>query len=308
MGRVIVLGGGPAGLLAAYSLHRRGWSVTVLDRSGPRPQAEHAHRLPAALWQALLSTIPGLRAQLLSGGALLAPGGAVWCSRALLDGALRRSVSEQLPVLDADITDVGYDGETWAVEAGDGQRWSAPALVDATGARRASLSALGPVTLDVGPLPDRTASAVVSGLGAQTVWCAEGALLLPEERGQHRLSLRCPTGTPLPRSTAMLRAMLPAALAAQLDGCHLDEPRLSGGRPCRRPVLEEGDFPSAWALVGDAAVETPPALGWGLWLAWQCAERLQRAETLTAARAEISQLGQRAWEEAMLRCALAYSA
>lgn len=303
MRRVTVLGGGPAGLLAAHGLHRAGWSVTVLDRGGPRPQAEHTHRLPAALWRSLLEEIPGLWEQLQAGGALRAPDGEVWCSRGLLDAALHHSIARLLPARTADVT-VARGDRMWRLAARDGRGWSTPALVDATGARRASLSALDAVTLDVGPVTPRTVSAAVSGLEAPMVWRSGQVLLQPEEHGRHRLSLRCPTGAPLPRSAAALRAALPPRLAAQIAAGEIGALRLSGGRPCRRPVLPD-DLPAGWALVGDAAVETSPVHGWGVWLAWQCAQRLQAADTLAEARVAITHLSQRSWEEAMLRDALA---
>lgn len=117
-GRCLVIGGGLAGASAAFSLARRGWRVTVLDR-GTEPAAG-ASGLPAGLFAPHVSaddralsclTRSGVRATLERAQALLREG-KDW----QLSGVLEHRVkdSRDLP---------GH----WLVPGSPGQAWSRPA-------------------------------------------------------------------------------------------------------------------------------------------------------------------------------------
>ncbi|MFD7767008.1 FAD-dependent oxidoreductase [Streptomyces sp. NPDC059787] len=154
--RAVVIGAGPAGMLAAAVLSRAGADeVVVLDRDelpdGPEhrkglPQGRHAHLLMAGGMDAMEELLPGagLRGRLLAAGAheiplssgMLALTSEGWlrrwrregpamvtCSRALVDWVVRATVREQMPVEIRRAAVVGLTGSAGRVR---GVRIAAP--------------------------------------------------------------------------------------------------------------------------------------------------------------------------------------
>jgi 2-polyprenyl-6-methoxyphenol hydroxylase-like FAD-dependent oxidoreductase len=180
-GRVIVLGAGVAGLLAALALQARGLAVTVVDTTPPvddaaAPPPEPVHRLPAALWLDPPAWLAGLGEALRAQG--VGPGVLQLCSvegcarerwpllpdKASLHAALgsllqaRPGVQRwRLPRLR-----LQWAGGLWqlseAAEVVDGPPAAptgllqAAALVDASGGRRALQTALLAACGDAGAL------------------------------------------------------------------------------------------------------------------------------------------------------------
>ncbi|MEZ0068174.1 flavin-dependent dehydrogenase [Streptacidiphilus sp. MAP12-20] len=123
-GRAVVIGGGVAGLLAAWALREHAQEVVVVERDrypdGPAfragvPQGRHAHLLLEGGHRVLDELMPGIRAELLESGAtrVLVPNGLRWlssagwmseyesdagflsCTRPLLDDAVLRRVRSE---------------------------------------------------------------------------------------------------------------------------------------------------------------------------------------------------------------------
>ena len=113
--RAIVIGAGLAGASAAYSLTRRGWQVTVLDRAGT--PAAGASGLPAGVVAPHVSPDDRLLSQLSRSGVMatlaraaeLLPEGVAWSACGVLERRLKDS--RELP-------------DTWMDPASPGHAWS----------------------------------------------------------------------------------------------------------------------------------------------------------------------------------------
>ena len=134
----LIVGASLAGLMASLSLARRGFAVTVLERSDDSGRTGAALSIP----EGLLERITGLPASALPRG--LAPGVQSWFA---VHDALRAAAAANPRIelrSNTTVTEVGHDAEAaWAVTAG-GLRFRADILVGADGHRSVTRQFVAP--------------------------------------------------------------------------------------------------------------------------------------------------------------------
>lgn len=276
--RALVVGAGPAGLLAATALSRQGFAVHLADPepgngARTRPQSVHVHLWPGSAWQRLKSWLPELEA-------LTGP----WPTRATLDDVLWRLCRPQVDQVHATrIRELVFRESS--VDALTDAGWLAfDLVVDASGASRATLASVAkacgfPVTLHEGPPSGGYVTLLLAGIdlnGDEAVVAARdaksgaGAILMGAAGSAARLTLQVPPGAGVPADLPMALRFLEAfddprlhevCRAATLEG----NPVRYGNRPHARLALEEmAGLPGNWIPVGDCLLATPPYLGHGL--------------------------------------------
>ncbi len=320
---VAVLGHGVAGMLCALALADAGATPLLLDTAGgrPLPAVTPVHRLPESLWHAPPPWLAGLADALKAVGAVAGVRHVVAAhgthrqsldllpDKAQLECALRRLVQQQPAILQGAAGRAGgmqrmgharATGEWRATECGDAPPWRASALVDASGARRASLPCLAAAGA---ALPDsevccgrQTYHSLALQLNAappRQQWLIDdgpGQAWLVDVTAGGRLTItrRVEETTPTDGLVAALSRALArrsiTRLGAWLQTAQpLGPPCTHRAPPARRLLLTHP--PAGWLAVGDALVQTPPWQGNGVAQARQHAEQLGAAWAMSPASA-----------------------
>jgi len=340
--RIAIIGGGPAGLLAARTLANAGARIDLIDPTlaephPSRPQSEHIHLLPTAIWPRLERLAPGLGDTLknlgvpraCAGAATLdgEPGGepVAWPDRACFDAALlTRCRDAAAGIHAAHLVQSALRRGRWKLALADGTELAADAVVDASGVRRASFAAIAalmgkPVPVEHGPSGGGYASIALEAIALPEKCIGHRlkggatdhrAILLRERGKMWRLTLQLRPGTPLPRSRKKVLAVLRAFADRRLFSAVI-RARLSGQfatwvaqRPSRAALEAVQGLPDGWLPLGDALLTTPPHFGRGIAQIVHQAEildeRIRAGAGLAAIRDELCAATAQQWLQAAL--------
>lgn len=276
--RALVLGAGPAGLLTALTLARRGYAVHLADPSPgdgarTRPQSAHVHSYPASAWERLTTWLPELPT--ITGR---------HPERPRLDAALWALCRPYLAVTHAarlSALSFRAGGAQVRLSARD---LSFELVVDASGLARATIAGVAsscnaPVPIDEGPpgagyLSLRLGGVVRSDtrpmLACRHSDTGAGAILLTRPDASACLTLQIPreASTPADLETvlAFLARLPDSRLLQSCSGARMQgPPRRFPGRPASRLALDAMmNLPDPWIPVGDCLLSTQPFLGHGI--------------------------------------------
>ncbi|WP_101069178.1 lycopene cyclase family protein [Roseovarius salinarum] len=295
--RAVVIGAGPAGLLAALVLARHGLAVTCLDArdlaaGAPVAQAEHAHVLPADLPDTLADAVPALgpvlRGAVEEGWTLSVDGAAPrpwsFLSREAVEQHLDTAARAASVVMRARARVTGIEPTARGLRViTPADAIAADLVVDASGAARvtaARAAALGlALTLDeighpmhyasyAGPLPGGAPRR------RALVWNASDSLravVLARGDGRFHLTFQADIPLSLPEVAALPRWLAargaPEVLVATLEAGPARTgatPRRYTAPPVRRLACTDGGGALPWLALGDALLQTPPRFANGL--------------------------------------------
>jgi digeranylgeranylglycerophospholipid reductase len=292
-GEALVIGGGPAGLLAAREISRLGVEVTLIEEHHSIGEPNHCAGLLSieGLKRIGVEPSPDYVQSRIKGGRVISPGGiaieftgAKDRAYAVDRGIFDRHLAEQAMDSGADIRTglrarelIIRDGR---VEGARGRGWEhrAGVTIDAEGGARALARQLGLNGGGDGALSG--ANVEVSGVDVEPemveVWLGSSiapgffAWVIPLGSGEARCGLACKTGDAPERLIRFVERRFNRGRLGPLRGGVV----LTGG-PLRKTY---GD---GILLVGDAAGQTKPTTGGGVILGGLCAIEAGR----TAARA-----------------------
>lgn len=282
MTRALVIGAGPAGLLASRVLTDRGFDVTLATRerdiATPQPSWHHVHVMSSATLERIEALAPGTAAYWPLEVGKRRP------DRAALDHALAvrcLPAVEGRTIAGSFTLDWGRDNAivTWQ----DGTTWHGGVVIDASGSARATCHAIArrlgrPVPMDALAGTGRYTSTVLHGV---TVPSDDGFLAVRAQEGGSGallLALGAHTARITVQTPATVRITTPGELRlawerlgnADLNGaCGAAEVATVlarwGPHPTMRVVLEEcAGAPLGWYPIGDALLVTPPHIARGI--------------------------------------------
>lgn len=295
---VLVIGAGPAGLLAALVLSRSGCRVVVAEypgrRSAGRPQWHHVHLIDQSTWETLRSLIPGLDQEMVRLGAPVAAADAdsldgcgrgpqrAFPDRRTLDTGLGNLCRDDPSV---ECLDDNMAGRLQARGPGFVDPVECDAaydlVIDCSGTARASLPRL-PAECHPFVVEGTTAGAHASLRVTGLEWPDKvvghltrdadglgGCLLRRCSAEESLISWLLPDETPLPRDAETLLRMTrrcsdPRIAELMRHAIPAGPVRHWRGRRMSRLGFEGGHLPGGWLALGDALLHTPPRQGRGL--------------------------------------------
>ncbi|MEE4172729.1 MAG: lycopene cyclase family protein [Xanthomonadales bacterium] len=280
----VIIGGGPAGLMAAGALARRGLKVECIDPAPgrPSPQSLHVHHVAADSWAGVTTYLPGLTARLQALGR--SP------DRADVDRCLADRLPRGVTLRRAGFRSARRHAAAWRVTLDTKETVSAPILIDASGRYRRSLRAVArhlgqPVPIDEGPASGCYRSCRIAADG--TLWEADtfrfsspggrtGVLGQRCGDGHWRLTLVTHDGGPdAPWPT--LLTLLPRAIRDPLAA--MEPPRRwhrHGAQKAGLLALDRTPAVEGWLPLGDALLTTAPYQGQGITNALRQVQALDR--------------------------------
>lgn len=282
-GEALIIGGGPAGLLAAREMAKRGLEVTVIEEHPEVGEPNHCAGLLSVegLKRIVVDPSPNYIQNKVKGGRVISPGGIIIELEDTRDrayvvdrAAFDRNLAEQAVDLGADIRKglrarelVLKDGK---VEGARGRGWEfmAEITIDAEGGARTLARQLGLVWGGGGAL--QGVNVEVSGVDVDPemveVWLggsiAPGffAWVIPLGSGEARCGLACKTGDAPRRLERFVERRFKGGKMGPIRG---------GALFTKGPI--ERTYGDGIILVGDAAGQTKPTTGGGVILGGICA-------------------------------------
>lgn len=268
----LVIGGGPAGLMAAGVLARQGLAVECIDPAPgkPAPQSVHVHHVATDTWTGVAACLPGLGARLETLGR--SP------DRADVDRCLADSLPRGITLRRAALRSARPRKRCWQVTLDTGETVSAPVMIDATGRHRRSLRAVSshlgqPVPVDQGPASGRYLSCRIAA--SESLWEEETFRFSSRDGRSGVLGQRCKDGlwrlTLLTRNDAVvppwpaILSILPKRIRVRIE---LLEPpprwHRHGAQKAGLLALDRMPIVEGWLPLGDALLTTAPYQGQGI--------------------------------------------
>ena len=321
----VVLGGGPAGLLAARVLGATGRSVLCLDDRFGRasPQSQHVHHFRGDTWARLAASWPDIDEHLEAAGVLFTDADGRYCpasrthatpqpDRAVLDSLLPQLESPGVGRYAERALHAHWRNGAWTIETQDATTHRARWLIDATGRARKSLGWIAairhrPAAVDEAPTPNLYYSALFEApdLAPERVLlrerqaCGAGLLGLRLSERRWRITLvsaaarHAATGDDtLARAPETFRKPL---LTARRLSCW----RRHGAPPASLLAMDEIQGVPGWFALGDGLLTTAPYQGNGYAQLLDQVEALalglQGDESADQLRLRLFRVARRAW-------------
>ena len=284
---LLIIGGGPAGLLAATVFGRHGYSVACVEVSPDLParQSDHVHLFQAESLNTIDAWMPGFMRSLVENGAIRVDGdgytvaagaGHPHPSRAVLDTTLRVLCEQR--IFHAKALAIHDEGDCWRLQLSDGGDLSGRRIIDASGQARRSLSgvstsATSQLVLHEGPRTGGYLSTVVSRLGTPPdlgVMRIRGSENSPGLLGirldcrRWQVTLQFPAGAALTSWEAAVNALPPSVREMFSRHRRVTPAIRCGGRRSTFLGADKPCRPGNWLPIGDALLCTPPYQGNGL--------------------------------------------